>query len=348
MKARTRDIRDLRTGYWSLREPLEMALELLFPYKCPVCGEPIPFETRLMGRGGTGQGGIDLGINGRLESYICPQCAAELNRITAPFCLKCGKELFDSNEEGLCSDCLRRERSFISCRSLFNYDEAMKSIMIALKYKGRREYAYMLGMMAAAELGSWIKEKGIDLIVPVPVHADRLKTRGYNQAELIAAEIASELGILMEPHALIRLKSTAPQKGLGAEMRLMNITNAFKADGERLGRAYKEIEALDFTDQVDRHSDCYGYLQNMRTSGDVRYKGSLSDNAGYKEAVSDDVRYKGSVSDIGLGYKRRNLTVLIVDDIYTTGSTMEACTLALKDVGIERIYALAIAAGADT
>jgi ComF family protein len=111
-----------------------------------------------------------------------------------------------------------------------------------------------------------------DALVPVPVHATRKKTRGFNQAEILARVIGKKLGIPVIPEMLVRNKKTLPQKDLSAAERLKNLSGAF-AMGE----------------------------------------------------IPEGIR-----------------SVILVDDIYTTGSTIEACARALRASGISRIYFVVI------
>ena len=72
-----------------------------------------------------------------------------------------------------------------------------------------------------------------DALVPVPVHATRKKTRGFNQAEILARVIGKKLGIPVIPEMLVRNKKTLPQKDLSAAERLKNLSGAFAAGRSR-------------------------------------------------------------------------------------------------------------------
>jgi ComF family protein len=117
-----------------------------------------------------------------------------------------------------------------------------------------------------------------DVLVPVPVHQNRLKKRGYNQAALLARELGRLTNIPVAEHLLIRKKDTLPQKELSERERKQNLQDAF-ALGER-----QELNLL---------QEC----------------------------------------------------VIIIDDIYTTGATLEECSRVLKQVGIQRIYFLCVCIG---
>lgn len=185
-------------------------LALLFPRRCPVCGEPLSFRQR---------GGMQ----------VHPVCFSRLHRIREPYCMTCGKELADPLAE-YCPDCRRRRHSFICGRGLWRYDSVSAQAVFALKYKQQPEQADFFAENMSRAFGGWIRSLGIDCIVPVPVSRDRLRQRGYNQAALIAEGIGQRLGIEVRSDAIRRIRATDPQKELGRAQRLANLQRAFQAD----------------------------------------------------------------------------------------------------------------------
>lgn len=227
------------------------AADLLFPRRCPVCG------------------GVAM-PKGRL---ICPACLKQLSFVSSPACMKCGKEI-GSREQEYCADCIRRKKSFTRGFALLNYDSRAAVSMAAVKYHNKREYLDFYARAAALRFEKQFRQAGIQVIVPVPVHASRLKTRGFNQAAVLAEKLSAELGIPWE-ELLIRVKKTDPQKSLGSAERLKNLRGAFEAEQE----------------------------------------------AGKWERV------------------------LLVDDIYTTGSTAEICSRALLKTGVKQVFVFAVCIG---
>lgn len=73
-----------------------------------------------------------------------------------------------------------------------------------------------------------------DLIVPVPLHMDRLRERGYNQAVLLTRELSERSGLPLEEGSLVRIRETAPQVVLKADERRKNVRGAFRGQGEKL------------------------------------------------------------------------------------------------------------------
>lgn len=227
------------------------AADLLFPRRCPVCG------------------GVAM-PKGRL---ICLACLKQLSFVSSPACMKCGKEI-GSREQEYCADCIRRKKSFTRGFALLNYDSRAAVSMAAVKYHNKREYLDFYARAAALRFEKQFRQAGIQVIVPVPVHASRLKTRGFNQAAVLAEKLSAELGIPWE-ELLIRVKKTDPQKSLGSAERLKNLRGAFEAEQE----------------------------------------------AGKWERV------------------------LLVDDIYTTGSTAEICSRALLKTGVKQVFVFAVCIG---
>ena len=262
-----------------------VAVELLFPQKCPVCGDAIPIENRLY-KPELSSGLLEGGpLMEAYDALICRDCRKELALIRDPVCEKCGKQLYTGEEERLCHDCREKIRSFLSCRCMLIYDELTRDIISAVKYNSKREYIDLLSLMAAERYGGWIKGLGVRFIIPVPVHPSRLKKRGYNQAELMALGIGRLLNIPVENKAVIRTKQTLPQKELDRDSRLKNLQNAFQT----------------VPDTIKRIRSSFG------------------------DAVS----------------------VLVVDDIYTTGATLDLVSLSLISSGITKVYGLCMAAGTD-
>lgn len=165
----------------------EKVLEVLFPFRCPLCDEPVPWG----------------------EKGFCRECREKLHPIGAGRCRRCGKRVTGGEE--LCADCRGREHFFTECRSLYEYAEIAPAVY-RFKYAGRRQYAAAFAEEMFAELGETVKGWGADGLVPVPLHPKRYKTRGYNQAELLAKEFGKRVGLPVYPKLVQRCKNTIPQK----------------------------------------------------------------------------------------------------------------------------------------
>ena len=182
----------------------ELWTSLLFPRRCPVCGEITEPEGAL----------------------ICGDCLGRLSPVRSPFCKRCGKEILSEQAE-FCGDCMRHPRSFASGVSLLNYNEAARTSLAAVKYKNRREYLDFYSQAIARRYGKWLASLRPDALVPVPVHASRRRRRGFNQAEELARRLSALTGIPCQSDILIRNRKTAPQKELNPAERLKNLQSAF-------------------------------------------------------------------------------------------------------------------------
>lgn len=202
---------------------------------------------------------------GRRGSWLCPACDRTLQRFAPPWCDRCGlPDVFSS----CACDSTPHELSHV--RSVGPYSGWIRGAIHALKYEnewGRGEHFGPLVAAVAATTGSY------DVIVPVPLHASRLRRRGFNQSQLLAEHVSCNLGVPTEP-LLIRTKATASQVDLDATQRYENTRNAFV-----LARP---------------------------------------------TALNDS-------------------SVLLVDDVITTGSTLAACATVLRDAGATTVDAVTIA-----
>lgn len=107
-----------------------------------------------------------------------------------------------------------------------------------LKYRGRAELAVLLGQLLAMTL-DWPWQRP-HVLVPVPLHPDRQRTRGFNQAALIAAAVRASLGWPVR-HALERVRQTQIQAGLDRTGREANVAGAFRPKRMRRGAGWQQL-----------------------------------------------------------------------------------------------------------
>ncbi|MCU6762692.1 DNA utilization protein GntX [uncultured Roseburia sp.] len=187
------------------------ALQLLYPYRCPVCDQ-IPDSKKI-------------------SEYICPECKKKLIYIAGSYCMKCGKPLV-SQEEEYCSDCIRRRHEFDAGRSLFSYQGEVRSSLYRFKYGNKRSYAFFYGSEICKQLETWIRRCGIDYLIPIPLYKKKKRKRGYNQAEVLARVLSRNLSVPVLSSGLVRVKNTSPQKELSAAERRKNLAGAFACFSE--------------------------------------------------------------------------------------------------------------------
>jgi ComF family protein len=182
---------------------IDAILNLFFPQSCVLCGAQI-LERRW--------------------SAACPECWSKLEPVPAPFCLQCGMPA--AAIETRCGECRRGDHAFDFARSLFLFNDAMRGIIHHLKYAGRISLAKPLG----PPLRDCLVSQGFQakLVVPVPLHRSRIRDRGFNQAELLARQLALPVNLRL----LKRRKNTPSQTGLSRSQRTLNLSAAFEVRGQ--------------------------------------------------------------------------------------------------------------------
>lgn len=185
----------------------DLLVNLLFPRRCPVCGEVAP----------PGSGGI------------CQTCVTMLKPVRQPACRRCGKEVFSEAQE-YCADCARHRRSFESGVALLHYNEAARRSMAAVKYKNKREYLDFYASAMAYRYERTVRSWQAQVLVPVPVHPSRRRKRGFNQAEELAVRLGNHWQLPVESRLLLRTRKTAPQRDLNPQERLLNLQEAFSVN----------------------------------------------------------------------------------------------------------------------
>ena len=223
----------------------DRVVDIIYPRRCPVCDDVVTRPGR----------------------KICDECVGDFTYIREPYCMKCGRPLKD-DDAIICEECDKREHKYVRGRAAFVYDDVLKESIYRYKYGGRAEYADHYAEQMMGQLGSYLRSCRADAIIPIPLHKDRLRKRGYNQAELLAYRLSTALDIPLRNDILKRCSKTRVQKSLGATQRQNNLKKAFKI-------------------------------------------------------ACDVVKLKN---------------IILVDDIYTTGSTIDAAALCLQEAGVANVY----------
>lgn len=186
-----------------------LAVDILYPRRCPVCDRPV----RPMG------------------ALICPECAGVPSGIGENRCLRCGRKV--PWHMALCTLC-RERRHYFSCGcSAFSY-AGIRDSLYRFKYMGRQEYAAWYGQEMTRALADRVRKGGFpkpDLIVPVPLSDRRMRKRGYNQAALLAREVSKRCAVPCLEGALLRVRDTRPLKNEGVLERQENLKRSFLVYG---------------------------------------------------------------------------------------------------------------------
>jgi ComF family protein len=127
------------------------------------------------------------------------------------------------DDNGQCGLCRRGLTGFDAAFAYGCYEAVLREMVHLLKYGGVRSLASPMGAFLAAALP---RNQRFDMVLPMPMHWMRRWRRGFNQAELLAAEVSKRTGIsLASP--VRRIRSTPPQAGLSRARRRENMSGAF-------------------------------------------------------------------------------------------------------------------------
>ena len=200
-------------------------LEPLRETRCPACAAPVPFVD---GRHMEPDHALCLDRNAAPSALpLCASCAAELIRRRQGFCPRCG-ELFSPNlPNALCGECLGAPRPWNRFFFHGEYRGLLRDLL--LRFKNGRELA--LGALLGDFLATHPDITGpYDVLVPMPLHPERLRERGFNQSLEVARPLAKRLGIPLDHRLLSRVRHTRPQAGQHIDTRRENVRDVFRAD----------------------------------------------------------------------------------------------------------------------
>jgi ComF family protein len=189
--------------------------ELLFPTGCLACGQPV----------GQGAGGV----------MLCRGCRAEVNLLGRPLCSCCGHPFqATTGTDHLCGLCLTGHYHFTRARALVRYQPPLTTIISRFKYHGQTNCLKSFRAIRR-QVRSLDDLLPPELIIPVPLHRERLRNRGFNQALLLARAFYPDQRRLIDFTILERHRHTEPQTSLSGQARRGNLKNAFRVtDGEKV------------------------------------------------------------------------------------------------------------------
>lgn len=168
---------------------------------------------------------IDCGrdLSEKREIELCDECLSKLNLIKEDKCCTlCGTRLNSSNR---CLNCKNHKREFDLARSVCSYEGDIQKIIVGFKYNNKPYLSRTLGAMLASKFDDL--KFDVDYAIFVPSTKKRLKSRGYNQAELLADEFSLKTGVPVCKEVLIKTKDTTRQAELGFKERQENLKKSF-------------------------------------------------------------------------------------------------------------------------
>lgn len=210
-----------------------------------------------------------------IEKIIFPPCCLICGKLACDiWCSQCKKEIY---EKAIFKIENNKDKNLYFEKHLYIYIYKDKIRNLILDYKfNEKSYLYKIfsEIIIKNEKICGILKK-YDIMIPVPIHKNRKKQRGYNQSELIARKIANKIdGIEYKNNVLLKVLHNVPQSSLSKEERKQNVQNVYKIIN--------------------------------------------------KEKIKDK-------------------KIIIFDDIYTTGNTVNAIAKILKENGAKEIIILTIA-----
>ncbi len=153
---------------------------------------------------------------------LCEPCRAELPAL-ATACPQCAQPL-EGTQAGLCGQCLAHPPSFDAARVPFRYAPPVDRLIAGLKFHERLSDGRLLGSLLAEAIAAAPR---VDLLLPIPLHRQRLRERGFNQAAELARTVSSTTGIPVDYDALARVRAGSPQHQARRRERLRQMRGAF-------------------------------------------------------------------------------------------------------------------------
>lgn len=209
---------------------------------------------------------------------ICDRCLESFPKIPPGSCDVCGLPgTFDPEfpkERSLCPDCQEKRFGFELARSFGIYEGALARAILLLKHEQIEPLGAWFSQRLAEVVQRELERFAADAVVPVPLHRQRSRDRGFNQVDLFGRKLARQLHLAYRPVLLMRARPRPEKHLLRSEERWEAVRGAFA----------------------------------MRRGGRVD-----------------------------------NLRILLLDDVMTTGATLDACSRALREAGAKSVLGLTVA-----
>lgn len=160
----------------------------------------------------------------RVGAVVCAACLEAVEWVEEPICTQCGQSV---KQAGICGRCQKRPLA-LSIRAALQFGGSLPDIIHQFKYYRAFGLATPLADLMAHGWPRWAMPA--TLVVPIPLHPQRQKERGYNQSALLARHFAAQIQLPVAAGVLRRVRQTQVQARLNAQERLHNVQGAFEAD----------------------------------------------------------------------------------------------------------------------
>lgn len=166
----------------------------------------------------------------RVGRLICKDCREAVAWLAQPLCMRCGRPTRTTVLR--CHACRTRPFPLRQIRAATLFAGPVPRIIHQFKYRGAFALAEPLADWMAEAWPQW--QTPVDLMLPIPLHCERERERGYNQSDLLVRQLAARLGYATDAGALSRPRQTQPQASLRAAARQNNVRGVFEASPARV------------------------------------------------------------------------------------------------------------------
>lgn len=182
-------------------------VNFIFPSVCPACSKS---------------------TDSLSHAPFCKQCWHSIGQYTGPSCRVCGVHLVSAHADR-CQHCLEEPPLFVTAHSFTHYEGTVASAIHHFKFLGNRRLSKPLSAFLL-----FYDTENVDVVVPVPLSPNGLKSRGFNQALLLSRHLCKEKNIPLLMDVLRKIVETPAQVGLSAKERTANVKKAFACMGRRV------------------------------------------------------------------------------------------------------------------
>ena len=208
-------------------------------------------------------------------NQLCPTCWQQITFISSPFCQLTGEPLpFDIGENAISAAAAKSPPAYDRARAVALYEGTMRELIHKLKYQDRHEVTTLMANWLISTGQDFLNQA--DVLIPIPLHRQRLWRRRFNQSTLLAKRISEMTDKPVDFKSFARKKNTQSQVGLSETQRKSNLQGAFHIPEHRVNHL-------------------------------------------------------------------NNRSVLIIDDVITTGATANAAAKTMKNAGAKQVNLLCLA-----
>lgn len=255
---------------------------------------------------------------GQKGVYLCQNCLNSIPLTDYFICPSCHRA---SKNGATCQKC--QNKTYLDGLIFAtNYKNPLvKKIILNLKYNLVKDLVKPLAdlLIKLINNSNFKKEIKPDLVIPIPLYKRKFLKRGFNQTEILARILCQEFSWPLAINILKRIKSTHSQTELKKEKRWINIKNAFAVTEPKI------VKNKGFFPQ--------GKLWTLISAA----------SCGVLNPVLSALARKTKNSVFDFTRSLDNKIIFLIDDIYTTGATLEEAAKTLKKAGAKIVWAITIA-----